>query len=115
MTNEILEVETTTRDGFEVVAARGEVDVSSADTLWSQVESAFARADNVIVDLSGVSFLDSTGLGVLVAARNTAESADRPTSLDLVVSDPHLLKILDITGLTALFRIHPTLEAACNR
>ena len=115
MTNEILEVESSSRDGLEIVRVRGEVDIASAPILWLEVEQAIARGDGIVIDLSEVSFLDSTGLGVLVSARNAVEQADRLISFDLVVSSPHLHKLLDITGLTPLFRIHPTLSAACER
>ncbi|MGH9028434.1 MAG: STAS domain-containing protein, partial [Acidimicrobiales bacterium] len=57
-------------------------------------------------DLSEVSFVDSTALGVLVTAvqQLRAEGGD----LRLVVIDPHISKVLQITGLTDVFAIYAT-------
>src|SRR5918997_14013 len=81
-----------------VVAVRGQIDVYTAhhlrDTLTGFVD---AGERHLIVDLGGVEFLDSTGLGVLVGALKRVRASDG--SLELVCSEERLLKIFRITGL----------------
>jgi anti-sigma B factor antagonist len=94
-----------------VVAVRGEVDVHSAAQLRDQLISSLDSGNSsVIVDLSKLDFIDSTGLGALVAGRNHA--AGISSSLRLVCSSERLLKLFRITGLDTVFDIYPTLPAA---
>jgi len=73
-----------------VVAVWGEVDLASRDRLQSAIVTAIGEAGpghNVIVDLSETTFLDSTGIGVLVRGSQAADAAitvgtlaiDKPT------------------------------------
>jgi ABC-type transporter Mla MlaB component len=68
------------------------------------------RARNVVVDLDGVEFLDSTGLGVLVGAMKRLRLANG--RFWLVCGKEPLLKIFRITALDQVFPIYPTVEAA---
>ncbi len=61
-----------------MVAARGEVDVATAPALRAAVDEALDRGPaDVVVDLPGVTFIDSTGLGVLIGARRRCLDAGR--------------------------------------
>jgi len=60
----------------------------------------------VVADLSKVTFIDSTALGVLIGARERCAGAGM--TMRLVVAEPRILKIFDITGLTELFDIRST-------
>jgi anti-sigma B factor antagonist len=94
-----------------VVAVSGEVDVYSAPTLRdSLTELLETRGGTVVVDLTEVGFLDSTGLGALVAARTTAASAGG--SLPLVCTHQRILKLFTITGLDGVFRIYDSVDQA---
>jgi anti-sigma B factor antagonist len=97
--------------GFPVVSARGEIDVYSAPALKDAVTELLGpEHPAVIVDLTEVGFLDSTGLGALVAARTSATDADVRL---LVVSDrDRILKLFRITGLDGVFEIFPTVQQA---
>lgn len=98
-------------DGAPVVAVHGEVDVYSAPALKEQLTQLLqSGAHSVVVDLSGVAFLDSTGLGALVEAR--AATIDAGGSLALVCSHERILKLFTITGLDGVFAIRPTVKAA---
>jgi anti-sigma B factor antagonist len=81
-----------------VLAITGEVDMASAPGLRDQLQQLDAR--NVIIDLSGVTFIDSTGLGVLV----TALKRSREAGGHLVLRSPTRAtrRVLDITGLSQL-------------
>ena len=93
-----------------VVSVAGEVDLSTSPPLREALEQAVAQGPNVVVDLSGVTFLDSTGLGDLVRARESALSLGG--HLQLVLTQPRIRRVLEITGLDAVFDIHETLAAA---
>jgi anti-sigma B factor antagonist len=91
-------------EGVAFLHVRGEVDVANADQLRTLGQDAISDVVGTIrVDLSEVSFIDSTGIGALVAVRNAAEKAGR--TLVLERPGPRVQKVLDITGLTAVFVI----------
>jgi anti-sigma B factor antagonist len=97
--------------GVPVVAVTGEVDVYSAPALKeSLTELLQSGVKTVVVDLSGVAFLDSTGLGALVEAR--AATTEAGGTLPLVCSHERILKLFTITGLDGVFSIHPTVDEA---
>lgn len=99
------------RGARSILTATGEVDVFTAPTLDEAITREFtAERTQLVVDLSGVSFLDSTGLGVLVKGLKGARDAGG--SLDLVVSSDRIRRIFDITGLDASMRIFDTLDDA---
>jgi anti-sigma B factor antagonist len=98
-------------DELSVVDVAGEVDVFSASELAEQLTQLFdAGRRTVVVDLTSVTFLDSTGLGTLVAARNRAEEAGG--QLPIIGSGERVLKLFRITGLDEVFEIYPSIEAA---
>ena len=94
-----------------VLEVRGEVDVHTATQLQDRLFPLVAAGRHpVVVDLTGLSFLDSTGLGVLVGARNEAEQAG--AALRLVCTSDRVLKLFRITGLDAVFEIYATVPEA---
>jgi anti-sigma B factor antagonist len=98
-------------DSHEVVEVRGEVDVHSAPQLRDRlIEVLDAGKSSVVVDLSWLQFIDSTGLGALVAAYNHANTAG--AEFRLVCKADRLLKVFRITGLDEVFQIYPTIEQA---
>jgi len=106
-----LTVNETVVDSSTVVEVRGEVDVHSAPQLRDRLAEVVAtKPAAVIVDLSWLQFIDSTGLGALVATLNAANSAG--VEFKLACKAEKLLKIFRITGLHEVFDIHPTVEQA---
>lgn len=94
-----------------IVAVTGEVDVYSAPALKDEITELIKSGQNtLIVDLAGVAFLDSTGLGALVEAR--AATAEAGGSMPLVCSQDRILKLFTITGLDGVFTIHPSVSEA---
>ncbi len=92
--------------GHLIVAVVGEVDVATAPSLRTRLEQAVDDAEGaLVVDLSGVTFIDSTALGVLIAVQRRSD--DRGLPMRLVVAEPRILKIFEITGLTDTFSIVP--------
>jgi anti-sigma B factor antagonist len=100
-----------TEGGVSVVQVAGEVDVYTAPTLRQHLRDATASGSGgIVVDMTGVTFLDSTGLGVLVGAMGRVREADG--SMRLVVTSDHILKVLRITGLDALIPVDADLDTA---
>jgi anti-sigma B factor antagonist len=103
----------TTRDEGDrtVVAVGGEIDVYTAPKLREQlVDLVNAGRYHLVVDMEGVEFLDSTGLGVLVGGLKRVRAHEG--SLRLVCTQERILKIFRITGLTKVFPIHDTVSEA---
>ncbi|HWC38905.1 MAG TPA: STAS domain-containing protein [Acidimicrobiales bacterium] len=99
------------RGRFTVLAVRGEVDVYTAPRLRERlIELVSQGSHQVVVDLEGVDFLDSTGLGVLVGGLKRLRSHDG--DMILVCTQPRILKVFEITGLTKVFAIHDSVESA---
>ena len=94
-----------------VVQVTGEVDVYTAPKLREQLVSLVdAGRYDIVVDMDGVEFLDSTGLGVLVGGLKRVRTHDG--SLRLVCSQERILKIFRITGLTKVFPIYDSVSEA---
>ena len=92
-----------------VVAVSGEIDVATAPQLRESLHHVIAEGDSTVaLDLLSVTFLDSTALGVLVGALKRCRELGG--DLQLVVADPRILKIFEITGLTNVFTIADSLQ-----
>ena len=106
-----LDVESTLRDGATVLFLRGEIDVYTAPRLrQSIVDLVEAGTPHIVVDMSRVDFLDSTGLGVLVEGLKRIRS--REGTLSIIATQEKILKIFDITGLNKAFPIYRSVEDA---
>ena len=107
-----LRVEQLGADGIPVVAVHGDVDVHSAPRLRAALSEAIDehRGRHVVVDLEGVEFIDSAGLGVLLGGRERARGADG--DLTLVATGQGVVRVLELTGLTRVFEIHASRTAA---
>jgi anti-sigma B factor antagonist len=106
----LINVETSERDSALVVVVAGELDMASVPELAKSIEEIdWDRYDRVIFDLHGVSFMDSSGLGALIAMHN--EHPD--TDIALVTADQGLVtKVLELTSMKDLFPIYSSAEAA---
>jgi anti-sigma B factor antagonist len=91
-------------DAWPVVRVSGEVDIQSSpmleETLLSVVDEGLI---SVMVDLEAVSFLDSTGLSVLIGALKRCQRAGG--ELRIRAPQANVLRVFEITGLTELFRL----------
>jgi anti-sigma B factor antagonist len=99
---------------IEVVALRGELDFDQAPALTRTL--ADLRADGaraIVVDLSELTFIDSSGISVLVATAR-ASAADE-CMLVLAAPTAHVQRVFDIVSLSELVAVEPALEAALQR
>jgi anti-sigma B factor antagonist len=98
-------------DGTDVFALTGDVDLATAPTLRGALtEAAAGGRHDLIVDLSRVSFLDSTGLGALIGAHKRAQ--ENGGQIRLVAGEGQILRLLRITGLLDVFRVYGSVDAA---
>lgn len=96
-----------------LVSVSGELDLYTAERVQAGIDEAGAvGADTVIVDLSGISFIDSTALGMLV--QETKRLEGRGHSLVLVTNDPRTRRVLEVTGLNRVLRTYATLHDALS-
>ena len=95
-------------DGSQIISVTGELDIATAEQAYIYISDVIdAWPAPVSVDVSGVTFCDASGLGVLARTARHARQAGR--QLRLVAARPSLLKIMRITGLD---RAYPELAAA---
>ena len=93
--------------GAYVISLAGEVDLYTAPEFKQQLLDVISHGGNeVIVDFSNTTFIDSTTLGVLVGGVKRLRTNDG--QLSLVCSDRNITKIFEITGLDRVFTIYPT-------
>ena len=93
-----------------VLSVEGDLDLSSAPRLkWALADSQSQGPKHLIVDLSGVAFIDSTALGVLVGAQR---AMDEGLHLAIVCAEENVLRIFELTGLDGMFEILPNIDDA---
>ena len=102
------------QDGAVVVTATGEIDLFTASLLHTALERALAdTAAVVVVDLSAVTFLSSSGLNALVCARRDAEAGAR--ALRLIGEGRAVTRPMQAAGLTEHFSWFPDVMTAAGR
>ena len=88
-----------------VITVSGEVDIATSPALDAAIATAIGEeTKQIIIDLTDVSFMDSSGLGVIVRGLKRAREAE--IDLDLVISNDRVLKVFAITGLDQVIKIH---------
>lgn len=102
------------RNGCMVVSAAGEIDWATAPVLREQLAGAMAAANppRIFLDLAKVTFLDSSGLSVMIRARRQAEGRGGWVALVVPADRSHVRRILQMTGTDQVFPIFRSLEAA---
>lgn len=93
-------------EGSPIVRLSGEIDVANAGRIPAQVLAALEFAGpGVVLDMAAVTFIDSTGIGALIAARNACLAADR--ELRLRQPSEQVKRMLSLTGLDDVFATSP--------
>ena len=105
-----LELSTRAGDGQAVVVLRGELDVTEAASVAASLSVVATSGRDVIVDLAGLEYIDSSGLAALVLARQQARRA----GYDLLLAAPQqqVLRMLAITRLIDVFAVHAGVDEA---
>ena len=96
-----------------LVSVSGEFDLYASGAVKRGIDEADAvGADTVVIDLSEISFIDSTALGMLVQESKRLEG--RGHSLVLVTNDPRTRRVLEVTGLDRVLLSYATLHDALS-
>jgi anti-sigma B factor antagonist len=94
-----------------VLAVRGSVDLTTAPALRTRLAELIDDGHIcIVVDLSDTDFLDSTGLGALVAALKRLRMKDG--EIRVVATTGHVRKVFEITSLDRVFQMHESRESA---
>jgi anti-sigma B factor antagonist len=91
-------------DGSAVLTLSGEIDVANAARIHEQVHDVLAASPSaVVLTMRDVRFIDSTGIGALIAARNECLAVGVPLRL----ADPSgpVVRMLQLTGLDQVFDV----------
>ena len=108
-----LAVERTSRDGVETLVVEGEVDIATASRLLSVLNSSVAEAiKSVVVDLSRVGFMDSTGLALLINANRRLSV--RRKGFAVVCPPGPLWRVFEITDMVDTLHVCPDPESAAR-
>lgn len=112
MSHDELSIRTTHEHGGDTIVFRmnGSLDVATAPTARATLIEESANVADVVVDLTGLEFIDSTGLGALIGAHRRA--LERNGKVRLVAREGPIARLLHITGLVRVFTVYPTFEAA---
>ena len=100
--------ETSTSGSWTVVSVRGEIDLSTSEALKDALDVGFGDTPpRIAVDLTEVSFMDSSSLGVLIACLKRARERDGEVRLVGVQGSP--AKVIAITGLGSAFQMNDSI------
>ena len=87
-----------------LVVVTGEVDLALAPVMDEHISAVLDHSEEgVIVDLAGATFIDSVALGVLISALHRSENSG--AALYLVITDPRVKRVFELTGLDTSFPI----------
>jgi anti-sigma B factor antagonist len=96
-----LKVQVSKRDGETVVVCAGRLTLGAAANFKSHVKSLVRESPRVVVDLSGVTYMDSSGLGAIVGLYVTAKAAH--SELQLINFNKQIRQLFGLTNLLSLF------------
>ncbi len=96
---------------WSVLTVAGELDVVGGPDLRQHVMNAVQQGQHrLLFDLTGVDFIDSFGLGVLVGALKRVRLLDG--DMRLVVPEPRIRRVFELCDLDRVFTLHPTVAEA---
>jgi anti-sigma B factor antagonist len=103
----VFEVRHESHDGAAIVAARGEIDIVTSPELRAALLDERAQAPLVVLDLREVTFIDSSGLGVIVGQQKRAQEREERFAV-AVGGSLAVQRILDLSGLVKVLDIVDT-------
>lgn len=97
-------------DGIAVVDAAGELDLRTAPAYGQVLIDQAQTHARVVADLTGVTFLDSSGLAAIV--RGAAAARERGGRLVVVASEPRVVRVFELTGLIDVMTVQDSVASA---
>jgi anti-sigma B factor antagonist len=111
--HEDLSIHVYVHGAMSVFELTGSLDIATSPTVRASLVEASERGDHkLIVDLTKVDFLDSTGLGAIIGAQRRAKEFGG--DVRLVVKEGQILRLLRITGLLKVLSVYASLDDAVN-
>ena len=107
-----MELETHDDGAVTIITVQGDLVIGDAETSFKKTVTRLIEEGrvNLLIDLSSVGFLDSSGLGALVRALTNTQKEGGQTKL--LNAGPQIRKLLQMTKLDSVFEIHEDMEAA---
>ncbi len=100
----------TESEGRLIVALEGEIDLEQAGAVRRALLDSLKKGRNVLVDLSQVTYIDSSGIASLVEGLQVAKK--QKSDLALVSVSQRVRRVLELARLDKVFQIHADLAAA---
>ena len=106
-----LSLESRVTEEFTVISCKGRIAYGiEAAALSGEIAELAPQTRRVVIDLSGVEMIDAAGLGALISVAVAAQASG--CSVKLAAPGDFIRQLLELTKLTSVFEIHPTLDAA---
>jgi anti-sigma B factor antagonist len=107
-----VDIQTTLVNGVTVMTCNGQITLGQSSTLFRNTLRELLKRGNrsLVLDLAGVSYLDSTGIGELVGAYTSAHNVQ--ARIKLCAVPPKVLELLEITRLVTVFEVYPARDEA---
>jgi stage II sporulation protein AA (anti-sigma F factor antagonist) len=94
-------------DGTPVVVVKGEIDLRAAGEFWDAVQRSLAHEPRcLVIDMADTSFMDSSGLNVLLRAYNAL--GERREALVLRAPSPPVRRVIELAGVDELVTCEPS-------
>jgi anti-sigma B factor antagonist len=100
-----MECSITTDNGYDLLSVSGEVDLQYSPQLREKILASLKAGNPLLIDLAGVSYIDSSGIASLVEGFQTAKSAKLPYGLMNISKTA--MQVLTLTRLDKIFQIYP--------
>lgn len=105
-----MEIQEQRHDQTLVLSINGRLDSLSCRDFEGRLLDALQQSAKVVVDCAGMEYISSAGLRVLLVAAKQARAANGQLALATLRDNPR--EVFDISGFSAIFAIHPSLEQA---
>ena len=106
-----LSLETRVAEDVTVISCKGRIAYGiEAAALSHEIAELAPQTRRVVIDLSSVEMIDAAGLGALISAALTAQASQ--CSVTLAAPGNLILELLELTKLTSVFELYPTLDVA---
>ena len=103
-----MEVNTVQKEGFLLVEVRGELEAENTDRISSTIKAHLQTTALFVIDLTGVPYIDSAGLGVILASLKTVR--ERGGDIRLCGLNPHVRRVFDLVDASKIVIVQDGLE-----
>ncbi|MFF1724334.1 STAS domain-containing protein [Streptomyces sviceus] len=107
-----LSIVETSSEGIRILTLAGEIDNDTCETLRQALDIPTAPPPHLVIDMRQVTFMDSTGINLLITAHQSA--TDAGGWIRLATPTSPVMRIIQIVGIDTLIDCHPTLREALS-